>query len=186
MLSNWGCSGLFPGVIYGVETAASINGGKISNGGHEGPHGLSAGCSLLRVLETVMISRLQFGFNHGVHRELSVLFSTQQRRSGADLLVFGGALDWASGSKPHTRFHHPLPLLFYLFLSLPPFSLTACLNETLLWLCGLWSLTVRLKTLEYVCAQRYTPKRSGGPGVQLLLLPVMGGRSGAHTPRIKW
>ena len=62
LLSNWGCSGLFSEVIYRIETATSINGGKISDGGHEGPHGLSAGCSLLRVLETVMISRLQFGF----------------------------------------------------------------------------------------------------------------------------
>ena len=52
----------FPEVIYLMATATSINGGKISDGGHEGPHGLFAGCSLLRVLETVMISRLQFGF----------------------------------------------------------------------------------------------------------------------------
>ena len=169
----------FPGVIYGVKTATSINGGKISDGGHEGPHGLSAGCSLLRVLETVMIFGLQFGFFITVCIENCPSYSsTQQRRSGADLLVFGGALDWASGSKPHTRFHHPLPLLLvFYFLSLPPFSLTACLNATLIWLCGLWSLTVRLKTMEHVCAQRYTPKRSGGPGVQLLLLPVMGGRA---------
>ena len=93
----------FSEVINRIETATSINGGKISDGGHEGPHGLFAGCSLLS-LETVMM-----------HRELSVLFSTQQRRSGADLLVFGGALDWASGSKPHTRFHHPLPLLLVFF-----------------------------------------------------------------------
>jgi len=62
LLSNWSCSGLFPEVIYRIETATSINGGKISDGGHEGPHGLSAGCSLLRVLETVMIFGLQFGF----------------------------------------------------------------------------------------------------------------------------
>ena len=57
----------FPEVIYSIETATSINGGKISDGGHEGPHGLSAGCSLLRVLETVMIFGFSLGFYHGVH-----------------------------------------------------------------------------------------------------------------------
>ena len=98
------------------------------------------------------------GFNHGVHRELSVLFSNPtktERRRPIGLWRRIGLGEWLK-----TTYSFPSSTassLSFLKLSRPPFSLTACLNETLLWLCGLWSLTVRLKTMEHVCAQRYTP-----------------------------
>ena len=146
----------FPGVTYSLETAMGVNGGKISDGGHEGPHGLSAGCSLLRVLETVMISRLQFGFlSRCASRTVRLIL--QPNEDGAAQTYWA---HWTGRvAQNHILvFHHPLPflLVFYILNLCHRFSSTACLNATLIWLCGLRSLTVRLTAMEHVCAQRDT------------------------------
>ena len=126
-------------------------------------------------------------FHHGVHRELSVLFfnpKKTERRRPFGLWRRIGLGEWLK-----TTYSFPSSTassLSFFLLSLPPFSLTACLNTTLLWLCGFWSLTVRLKTMEHVCAQGTPPSdpvdlvsscssyRGWGGGAERILLGESG------------
>ena len=74
---------------------------------------------------------------------------SQPNKDGAAQTYWSLAAHWTGRvAQNHILvFHYPVPLLLVsVFFISGTVLLTACLNATLSWLCGLWSLTVRLKT----------------------------------------
>src|SRR4051794_14757327 len=98
-----------------------------------------------------MILGLQFGFlSRCVSRTVRLLLQSTKGGAAQTYLSLAAQFFWTGRvAQNHILvFHHPLPLLLVFFvLNLCHFSSAACLNATLIWLCGLWSLTVRLKIM---------------------------------------